>query len=110
MPRIVTGSLVKANTNPIEDVYIYFRPMAILAYTTASDMVDLTPLEVVTDSLGSFSLTLYTEEDFDTTSSEYIYTNMAYRIEIPSLGIVRLVTVPAGTADIDWNALGTEVG
>ena len=107
MARTITGSLVKADTTPIGDIRIYFRPLAIVAYTTASDMVDLTPIETVTDSLGAFSTTLYTTEDFDTSSSSFIYTNMGYRIEIPSLGIVRLVTVPAVTSAIDWNQLGT---
>jgi hypothetical protein len=109
MARTITGSLVKADTSPIADIRIYFRPLAVVAYTTASDMIDLTPVETVTDSLGAFTTTLYTTEDFDTSSSNFVYSNMGYRIEIPSLGIVRLVTVPDGTSSIDWNQLGTDI-
>ena len=105
MARTVTGKLVKSDTSAIEDVYIYFRPLAILAYTTGSDMVSLEPIEVVTDSAGTFSTTLYTIADFDVDTSEYIYEKMGYRIEIPSLGLIRNVIVPDGTADIDWNSL-----
>lgn len=109
MPRVITGNLVASDSTPLSDVYIFFRPLAILAYTTASSMVDVTPIEVVTDTSGSFSTTLYTTEDFDTTSSSFIYTNMGYRIEIPNLGLVRNVTIPNGTTTISWNALGTNL-
>ena len=109
MVRKVTGNLVKADTTPLADVYIYFRPLAVIAYTTGSSMISLAPVEIATNNSGSFEVNLYTTGDFDTTSSQFIYTNMGYRIEIPSLGLVRLVTVPTGTSDIDWNALGTEM-
>lgn len=110
MPRVITGNLVTSDTTPITDVYVFFRPLAVIAYTTDSSMVDLTPIEVVTDASGSFSTTLYTTEDFDTSSSDFIYTNMGYRIEIPDLGLVRNVTIPNGSTTLSWNALGTDLG
>jgi hypothetical protein len=105
MARTVTGRLVKSNTSPIKNVYIYFRPLAIMAYTTSNDMVSLEPIEVVTDVNGEFTTTLYSIDDFDSDSSEYIFDKMGYRIEIPTLGLVRNVIVPEGTTTIDWNSL-----
>lgn len=109
MTRKVTGSLVKADTTALADVYIYFRPLAVVAYTTGSAMVSLAPVEITTDTSGAFEVTLYTTGDWNTSTSEFIYTNMGYRIEIPELGLIRLVTVPTGTSDINWNSLGTEM-
>jgi hypothetical protein len=109
MTRKVTGKLVKSDTTPLSDIYIYFRPLAVMAYTTENEMVSLIPIEVVTDEEGYFETTLYAETDFDTITSQFIYDRMGYRIEIPSLGLIRLVTVPEGAEDIDWNKLGTRL-
>jgi len=104
--RTVTGTLLSASGSPIQDTAILFRPMAVYAYTTAGEYISTAPIAVSTTVGGTFSVNLYATEDFSTTTSKFLYCSMGYRIEIPSLGLVRNVQVPYGDgSDISWGDL-----
>jgi hypothetical protein len=108
--RTVTGTLLSASGAPIKDAAILFRPMAVYAYTTAGEYVSTAPVNVATNENGTFSVDLYATEDFSTTSSKFLYCSMGYRIEIPSLGLVRNVQVPYGVTPISWGDLTLSLG
>ncbi len=105
MSRVVSGTLISADGTALSGVPIQFRPMAIIAYTTGSAVVSLQPAIVYTDTSGQFSVTLLTTGDFDDDASEYIHSNMGYRLEMPTLGMTRFVRVPTGSTEIDWSEL-----
>lgn len=110
MSRVVSGTLISADGTALTGVPVQFRPMAISAYTTGSSAVSLQPVVAYTDTNGQFSVTLFTEGDFDSSASEYIHARMGYRLEMPTLGMTRFVIVPDGSTEIDWSDLEGGLG
>lgn len=107
MPRPVSGRLITSDNDSMSGVTIQFKLLSSQAYTSSGSIISKTPITVMTDSNGDFSLTLFTESDFDTVSTKLIYSEIGYRMEIPSVGLARLFKVPDGSDTLSINLVET---
>jgi len=100
-PITITGRFVDSSGSGIDELAVCIRLNGESMFLSDGTMVSTTERIYYTDSDGYVSISLFASDDYDTDTSRSLTDPVSYTLRIPSLGINKVVAVPASASTLD---------